>query len=336
MLYYLLLGEGVNLDSVPLVYDVLYVFQRVLYLAAFLLRQPSHLLVHKGLRLASAVLVRLPRGEVPSELLDPTNHKHFAQSLCNILIYSEQKENRLSALKILKMYLFTFDHKGRYLLMCNLPEVCNHDGAMELLVVTFKDMIYEANNGGGAPCSKYFMGGHLRSLLLSLSALTHGVESDLVETAKQILASLNLVSFLILYDKEGLLGVREALPELEQRLLEPLKQGITLSRDHYELKLKDLKEEYVQNVKLKDSRVPLTVGEKILPNLPMERKVTFLKSALQCFDLMEFSLGQVHDCMRELSLKKLKTSNKFKMYYGVTFICILLPRGSLPFVINMF
>jgi hypothetical protein len=91
-------------------------------------------------------------------------------------------------------------------------------------------------------------------------------------------------------------------------LLEPLREGIKLSRAHYKLKLRDLEEEkktaMVNNDGLtRKSNVTVTIGGQLLPNLPHENKVAVIMSALNAFDLMESLLSRVNECIDSSTLK---------------------------------
>jgi hypothetical protein len=88
---------------------------------------------------------------------------------------------------------------------------------------------------------------------------------------------------------------------LEKSLLQPLREGITLSRAHYKLKLQDLEEEkkVISNDKVHSNKsdVMITIGGQQLPNLPHENKVAVITSALNGFDLMESLLIRVIECI---------------------------------------
>jgi hypothetical protein len=95
---------------------------------------------------------------------------------------------------------------------------------------------------------------------------------------------------------------------LEKCLLEPLREGIKLSRAHYKLKLRDLETEkknaVVSNGGLtRKSDVTVIVGGQLLPSLPHENKVALIMSALNAFDLMESLLSRVNECVNSGTLK---------------------------------
>jgi hypothetical protein len=306
VLYYLVLAEHIQLIRTPCVYSPLYVFQRCLYLIVVLIKHSEELVVRKGLLLANAVLVTLSEGSVPWNILESPIHKEFVESLSKIMVYCEVESSRKSAVLILRIYLFKFDAKGQYLLMLNLPTVVNHSGILGYLITLLKDMIISALSS--AVTLPYFTGKTLYDLISKYCLLEHGAETDLVENVDQIVSALNLIRFLALRDRENKTGMWDYVGMLEKCLLEPLREGIQLSRAHYKLKLRDLEEEKKTAMVNSDgltrkSNVTVTVGGQLLPNLPHENKVAVIMSALNAFDLMESLLSRVNECIDSGTLK---------------------------------
>ncbi|GFG29341.1 hypothetical protein Cfor_10207 [Coptotermes formosanus] len=299
VLYYLVLAERMQLKEVPCVYSPLYIFQRCLYLIVLLMKYSQELVIHKGLLLANAVLGMLSDGSVPCDVLESPTHKEFVEALSKVMIYCQVEDFRKSAVFVLRSYLFKFDVKGQYLLMSNLATTINHAGILGYLTMLLKDMIVSTLNSTVMP--PYFRGKVLYDLISKYCSLEHGAETDLVENVDQIISALNLIRFLALRDRENRTGMWDYVEFLKKALLEPLREGIKLSRAHYKLKLKDLEEE--KKVAMNDkglsnkSDVIITVGGQQLPNLPHENKVAVIMSALNAFDLMESLLIRVNECI---------------------------------------
>ncbi|PSN31728.1 hypothetical protein C0J52_19832 [Blattella germanica] len=296
VLYYLVLAEQICLDKIPQVYSPVYIFQRCLFLIDILLRCSEEFIIHKGLLLAKAVISRLEDGSIHFSSLDSPLHKEFIESLTKVMVYSEVEEQRKSGVIILKKYLHKFDVKGQYLLMTNLPTVVNHSGILGFLITQLKDMIIQSSNS-----SSYFCGKSLFDLLKKYCSLQYGAETDLVENADQVISALNLLRFLILRDKDNKTGIWDNIGIFQNIFLDPLREGIKLSRAHYELKLKDLEEEKKNcsdsGKTSSKSEVTIIVGGQQLPNLPYEEKVAVINSALNAFDLMESLFSRVNECI---------------------------------------
>jgi hypothetical protein len=306
VLYYLILAEHMQLNKVPCVYSPLYIFQSCLYLIVVLLKQTEEFIICKGLLLANAVLSMLSEGSVPYNVLESPVHSEFVESLSKVMIYCEVKSFRKSAVLVLRNYLFKFDVKGQYLLMSNLPTVVNHAGIIGYLITLLKDMIINTLDNASAP--PYFTGKTLYDLISKYCSLKHGAETDLVENVDQIISALNLIRFLACRDQENKTGMWDYVGVLEKSMLEPLRKGITLSKAHYNLKLKDLEEEK-KSAMVNDrgvtskSNVTITVGGQQLPNLPYENKVGVIMSALNAFHLMDILLSHVNECIDSGPLK---------------------------------
>lgn len=306
VLYYLILAERIQLIEAPRVYSSLYIFQRGLYLTVVLMKRSEELVIRKGLSLVNAVLVTLSEGSVPWNILESPIHKEFVESLSKVMVCCEVESWRKSAVLVLRSYLFKFDAKGRYLLILNLPTVVNHSGILGYLITLLKDMIISALSS--TMTLPYFTGKTLWDVISKYCLLKHGAETDLVENVDQIVSALNLIRFLALHDRENKTGIWDYVGIVEKSLLEPLREGIILSRAHYKLKLRDLEEEKKNGVVNNDglttkSNVTITVGGQLLPDLTHENKVTVIMSALNSIDLMDSLLSRVNECINSGTLR---------------------------------
>ncbi|KAJ9582259.1 hypothetical protein L9F63_003388 [Diploptera punctata] len=293
--YYLILSEKLCINKIPHIYSPVYLYQRCLFLVVILLENVEELLIHKGLLFAKEILSQISDGSLNYLLLDSPVNVKFVKSLTKVMVYCEVEEMRKSAILIFQSYLRKFDVKGQYLLMSNLPKVINHSGILGYLIMQLKDMIVNTFNDR----LTLFSGKRLYDLIKKYCYLEHGAESDLVENADQIVSSLNLIRFLILRDKENKTGIWDRIGNIQISFLDCLREGIKLSRAHYELKLKDLKEE-IRSGKIRNgenSEVNIIVGGQVLPNLPHENKEAVIYSALNVFDLMESLLSRINECI---------------------------------------
>ena len=109
------------------------------------------------------------------------------------------------------------------------------------------------------------------------------------------MASLNFLIALLLRDKQNtIFGLWDLVPDLTNSYLEPLSQGLNLSRGHFKLKLQEPK----------SAEVTLMVGGQVLPEMSWEQKNQVIHSALNTFDMIECVLCQLKDLIANNSQGK--------------------------------
>lgn len=297
VLFYLIFAEHLFIEKVPKVYNPVYVFQTYLYLISALCCENHQFLIEKALKLSDAFVESVKGFELSYQLLDSNSHCLFFKTISSIIIYNPSEHNRKFALAILRKYLDNFEIHGRYMLLYNIvrtiPE--QQSSLIGYLITYYKDMLNEALNTEKDDVLIYFTGHKLCNLLNLFCYLHQGEQSDLLELADQIIASLNLLRYLAIRDKTNRTEIWNYFPELDEKFLKPLKKGLLLSRAHYDLKINELNEEMKTNkgVKAKASNVSVTVGGENLSEMPTNEKLKVLNSAMTAFDIMESLLGRL-------------------------------------------
>lgn len=294
VLFYLIFGEQIILEHIPKVYSHVYIFQSYLHLIPILLDNSQQLLVSKGLKLTQAFLRNLKDFELDYQLLDLDSHSKFCKQLSIVIIYNSLEENRKLALQLLKEYFNKFETRGRYLLVYNLVQVVNHAGLIGFIISYYKDMINDELNFNKCTICKYLCGPELFKVLRRFCHLHKAEESDLIELADQIIASLNLLRYLAIRDKKNVTKIWDYFSSLKHTYFEPLKKGLMLSKAHYELKVQELKtSSSAADRKQNLSNVSVVVGGEELAAMPTSQKIVVLRSALTAFDVMESVLGRL-------------------------------------------
>uniref|UniRef100_A0A8C9F8I2 Glomulin, FKBP associated protein n=1 Tax=Pavo cristatus TaxID=9049 RepID=A0A8C9F8I2_PAVCR len=159
--------------------------------------------------------------------------RHFAAEI----IVSRKK-----SLSILQLFIDKFEAEGKYTLFRCLLKTSNHAGVEGYVIKNIKDQIHlsltKAHN------NVWFTGHHLISLLDLVLLLPEGAETDLLQNSDRIMASLNLLRYLVIKDCESdnQTGVWTALAKIEKNFLKPLHVGLNMSKAHYEAEIKNKKE----------------------------------------------------------------------------------------------
>ncbi|XP_037668598.1 glomulin-like [Choloepus didactylus] len=161
------------------------------------------------------------------------------------------------------------------------------------------------------PNNKWFTGPQLISLLDLVLFLPEGAETDLLQNSDRIMASLNLLRYLVIKDNENdcHTGLWTELGKIENNFLKPLHTGLNMSKADYEAEIKNSQENSQEVQKCKDL-CSLTVGGEEIPNMPPEMQLKVLHSALLTFDLIESVLARVE-------LTEIKTKSTCEENIGI-------------------
>lgn len=300
--YYLILGVGLKIDLVPRVYHPHYVLHSCLYLSSCFLQKPEYLLISKGLALAQAALVRVDAFSIDTDVLELKVYVNFVQNLSQVMIYCDSRDRRETALNVFKLYFKIFSMEAKYLVTLHLYDVFNHSGLVGCLTSIVKDSVVRCLDSD--PVDRSFTGKRIIALLTKACKMPFASSLDLVEISDEIIASLNLIRFLIIRDKTNLTGIWDYTAKLKTDFLLPLRDGLDISRAHYQLKIKDLEVQEKsekskggkQGNKVED-KISITVGGETLPTMPIREKINFCCHAINAFDVMESILIRVNECI---------------------------------------
>ncbi|XP_013909100.1 PREDICTED: glomulin isoform X1 [Thamnophis sirtalis] len=128
-------------------------------------------------------------------------------------------------------------------------------------------------------------------------SLPEGAETDLLQHSDRIMASLNLLRYLFIKDKEddNKTCVWTELYKIESNFLKPLHTGLNMSRAHYEAEIKRKKEN--KKAEPHSSKQPLTqlITKAKMSGITKDMELQALHSALFTFDLMESVLARVEE-----------------------------------------
>uniref|UniRef100_A0A8C3TP38 Glomulin, FKBP associated protein n=1 Tax=Catharus ustulatus TaxID=91951 RepID=A0A8C3TP38_CATUS len=179
-----------------------------------------------------------------------------------------------------------------------LLKTSNHAGVEGYIIKNIKDQIHLALTYDNI----WFTGHHLISLLDLVLSLPEGAETDLLQNSDRIMASLNLLRYLVIKDCESdnQTGVWTTLGKIEQNFLKPLRVGLNMSKAHYEAEIKNKKE----NRKV----CSVTVSGEKMPAMTTGMQLQVLHSALFTFDLIESVLARVEELI-EVKTKAVMDEN---------------------------
>lgn len=187
-----------------------------------------------------------------------------------------------------------------------LLNTSNHSGVEAFIIQNIKNQIDVSLK---RTHNKWFTGPQLISLLDLVLFLPEGAETDLLQNSDRIMASLNLLRYLVIKDneKDNQTGLWTELAKIENNFLKPLHTGLNMSKAHYEAEIKNSQENSQEVQKSKDL-CSVTVGGEEIPNMPPEMQLKVLHSALFTFDLIESVLARVEELI-EIKTKSTTEEN---------------------------
>ncbi|XP_034249555.1 glomulin-like isoform X1 [Thrips palmi] len=298
-LVYLTLAGGLSRQCIPRVYSSNFIFQIGLHLSTELLLVSHDLSVWKGLQLAERLMLIVPKSSIPFTMLDLPVHKKFCTTLEKVVVYCEVEGYRGKGIKVFQNYVMLMDFAAQYQVFIKLFPVLQHSGFKGLLVTMLKDTIRLTLNSVHIPHVQLYRGKSLLKLLEVYCVVPNGPEVDLMDHSDHIISLLNLLWYLSLADGGDVLGLWEHAPYLDRNFIHPLKNGLKLSRAHYELKIHQLEEERMgpqgKDSKKEKIEVAVTVHGQAVADLSYEEKKQILNVALNKFSIMESLLSNIRE-----------------------------------------
>ncbi|XP_068821459.1 glomulin isoform X1 [Capricornis sumatraensis] len=288
-LAYLVFVQGISIDQLPMVLSPSYLLQFNMGHIEVLLQRTEESVFSKGVDLLENGLLRIEDNSLLHQYLEIKSFLTVPQGLVKIMTLCPIETLRRKGLAVLQLYINKLDPQGKYTLFRCLLNTSNHSGVEAFIIQNIKNQIDISLK---KTHNKWFTGPQLISLLDLVLILPEGAETDLLQNSDRIMASLNLLRYLVIKDneKDNQTGLWTELEKIENNFLKPLHTGLNMSKAHYEAEIKNS-----QEVQKSKDHCSLNVGREQIPNMPPEMQLKVLHSALFTFDLIESVLARVEE-----------------------------------------
>uniref|UniRef100_A0A3Q1LJE7 Glomulin, FKBP associated protein n=1 Tax=Bos taurus TaxID=9913 RepID=A0A3Q1LJE7_BOVIN len=288
-LAYLVFVQGISIDQLPMVLSPSYLLQFNMGHIEVLLQRTEESVFSKGLDLLENGLLRIEDNSLLHQYLEIKSFLTVPQGLVKVMTLCPIETLRKKGLAVLQLYINKLDPQGKYTLFRCLLSTSNHSGVEAFIIQNIKNQIDISLK---KTQNKWFTGPQLISLLDLVLVLPEGAETDLLQNSDRIMASLNLLRYLVIKDneKDNQTGLWTELEKIENNFLKPLHTGLNMSKAHYEAEIKNS-----QEVQKSKDHCSLNVGREEIPNMPPEMQLKVLHSALFTFDLIESVLARVEE-----------------------------------------
>ncbi|NXH11345.1 GLMN protein, partial [Bucco capensis] len=298
-LSYLMFVQHFGMDHFPMVFSPSYLLQCNMTHIEVLLK--SFFSAPHLQDLFESCLLRMEDNSLLHQYLEFRDFINVPQDLVKVMTLCPIEHLRKKSLNILQLFIDKFDTEGKYTLFRCLLKTSNHAGVEGYIIKNIKDQIHLSLTG--THDNIWFTGHHLISLLDLVLLLPEGAETDLLQNSDRIMASLNLLRYLVIKDSESdnQTGVWAALARIEQNFLKPLHVGLNMSKAHYEAEIKSKKENR-REAHNPNTVCSVTVSGEKMPAMTTEMQLQVLHSALFTFDLIESVLARVEELI-EVKLK---------------------------------
>ncbi|XP_062961707.1 glomulin isoform X1 [Cynocephalus volans] len=305
-LAYLVFVQGISIDQLPMVVSPLYLLQFNMGHVEVFLQRTEESVFSKGLDLLENGLSRIEDNSLLYQYLEIKSFLTVPQGLVKVMTLCPIETLRKKGLAMLQLYINKLDAQGKYTLFRCLLNTSNHSGVEAFIIQNIKNQIDMSLK---TTYNKWFTGPQLISLLDLVLFLPEGAETDLLQNSDRIMASLNLLRYLVIKDNENdnQTGLWTELRKIENNFLKPLHTGLNMSKAHYEAEIKN-SQENIQEVQKAKDLCSITVGGKEIPNMPPEMHLKVLHSALFTFDLIESVLARVEELI-EIKTKSTSEEN---------------------------
>ncbi|KAF2984473.1 hypothetical protein EK904_003418 [Melospiza melodia maxima] len=272
-----------------------------------LLKRTEESVLSKGLDLFESCLLRMEDNSLLHHYLELRGFINVPQDLVKIMTLCPMEHMRKKSLNVLQLFIDKFDTEGKYTLFRCLLKTSNHAGVEGYIIKNIKDQIHLALTKEYD--NIWFTGHHLISLLDLVLSLPEGAETDLLQNSDRVMASLNLLRYLVIKDCESdnQTGVWTTLGKIEQNFLKPLRVGLNMSKAHYEAEIKSKKENR-KEAHSSNTVCSVTVSGEKMPAMTTGMQLQVLHSALFTFDLIESVLARVEELI-EVKTKAVMDEN---------------------------
>nr|XP_021148193.1 glomulin isoform X3 [Columba livia] len=300
-LSYLIFVQHLGIACFPVVFSPSYLLQCNMTHIEVLLKRTEESMLSKGLDLFESCLLRMEDDSLLHQYLEFRTFINVPQDLVKVMTLCPIEHLRKKSLNILQLFIDKFDAEGKYTLFRCLLKTSNHAGVEGYIIKNIKDQIHSSLTK--ACDNVWFTGHHLISLLDLVLMLPEGAETDLLQHSDRIMASLNLLRYLVIKDCESdnQTGVWTTLAKIERNFLKPLHVGLNMSKAHYEAEIKNKKENR-KEAHSSNTVCSVTVGGEKMPAMTTEMQLQVLHSALFTFDLIESVLARVEELI-EVKIK---------------------------------
>ena len=300
---YLTFAEGLGLNNLPGLLTGQYYVLSCLPFVNELTSHKNSLVVYKGVKLLNSLLSRTLVSSLPADLLEHNDIIETVHCIVQALAMSQVQELTTKTGELLAVLMGRFTPFGRYKLLLMLLNITHHSGIIGYTIQLLKNEI--ASNLGKVPHDSAFAGKNLHLLFNMVFALPSGVKTDLVENCERIMASINLLRYLVIRDRpaDNVTGIWNLMEKLKDGYCQTLHKAIDISRGHYKLEIDNISQGKKLDKDAQFEKSEFSIGGKVLAKPNRKEKVEALSIAVHRLDLMESLLCRFEELVEQRNVQ---------------------------------
>lgn len=290
--YYYVKTQNEIFNALPLVYDKLYIFHKLLVLGVELANHQHNAVTRKGLLLIERLLQSMKGGNIciPSCVLELKVHEEFVRVSSSVSVYSSICSNRQSAIASLLAYIRLLDAQASYQFYLNVWKTISYDDVEAEIVTELRRRIY--TNSITANCDIYFQGKFLVDLLKVITRLEDDTKIDLLRYKSKAISITHVFALIIRKDAY----VRSHFEYFDKIYFSVLKKAITESREAFKRERFEASNKFDKNAA---QSFDVVVEGQTLPELSNADKISSAEKALVALDVIECALSLVYQYASE-------------------------------------
>lgn len=299
-LLYLVFTEHQGLDSVPWVYSPHHILEFCLPYIIYLLDRTEFLILYKGVHLLITCLQNIESSSLSIFYLEDEIYVQLLSKLTRVMVYCPVADLRKLSVNVFTDMIKKFECPGRCRLYECMFATFDNPGILGYCIQLLKEELNVCLQSESVD-NQIFLGNKLHKLLRLILHLPNAETTDLLQNSDRIISAMNFVRYLALRDPPHLnvTGFWTLLPEVEKKFLTPMQTAVDMSRAHYKLELKNMKNRESQPQEEKGPEVTVSIRNQQTPNMPPERQEKDINVALNMFDVMESLMCRIREIFQQ-------------------------------------
>ena len=283
---FLAFGERVISKCLPHVYSHQFFLEFCSPLIVALFKEKAMFPALHGIQFCASLLGRIEPESLPVDVLESDDLQQLAVSIIQRAATAKTKELGSSMLRLLSSMSRVLDPAARCQYVYILLKISPRTGGVIGHVIGMISDEIVANLSLAR--TNHFTGVELERLLQLVFALPSGEKTDLMENSERIMAAMKLLRVVLPLDRmaDNRTGIWNLVPLIERKYLRTLHAAIELSRSHYELEIRRVREQRSKDMTFG----PRGGGDA---NLTKRQQLGVYEMALHTLDMMESVASQV-------------------------------------------
>lgn len=292
---FLAFGENLIPDHIPSVYSRRFLLELNAPLIANLLEEEELLPKLHGAVLCIRLLENVEQNSLPAELVESEDMRRLVLAVVKAAAGAKTKELCSFSLKVLTLICGTLESIGKLHYLYAMLKIAPRTGGVVgcIIGMVTNEIVTNIDNGDHS----VFAGSELERLLNLVFALPNGEKTDLMDNSERIMAAMKLLKVVLPRDRKqnNVTGIWNLMATIENKYFRLLFSGLELSRSHYQLEIRKLKE-----LRRGESTGKEFISHGASVELSKHQQIGVMETAVHTFSMMEDVAKQVVELIHSM------------------------------------